>query len=269
MDHEQALISTIAIGLSLAFVCGLVARKLGIPMLIGYLVAGVIIGPYTAGYVANAAIATELAEIGVVLLMFGVGIHFSVKDLLAVGGVAIPGAIGQIVFATVLGTLLGLALGWPPAGALILGFAVSIASTVVLLRTLIERGELDSLQGRIAVGWLVMQDLFAVSILVLLPTVAPIITGQPGGDTGAPAILGTLGPVGELTWALLRAATFADLMVLVGRRLVPWLLDIVAREQSRELFTLSVLAVALGLSFAASGIFGVPLAWAPSSQARS
>ena len=135
--------------------------------------------------------------------MFGVGIHFSVKDLLAVGGVAIPGRHrADRRSRPILGTLVGLALGWTPAGAVILGFAVSIASTVVLLRTLIERGELDSLQGRIAVGWLVMQDLFAVAILVLLPTVAPIITGQPNGDSSAPAILGTLGPVGELTWAL-------------------------------------------------------------------
>jgi len=260
VGHEQVLISTIAIGLSLAFACGLVARRLGVPMILGYLVAGVLIGPNTVGYVADAEIATELAEIGVILLMFGVGIHFSIWDLRAVAPVAVPGALGQIGLAVVLGTGLGIALGWSLAGAAILGVAVAVASTVVLLRALIERGELDSLQGRIAVGWLVMQDLFAVLVLVLLPSLAPILTGHPNGDAVAPWPLATLGPLGELLWALLLAGTFAILMVVVGRRVVPWLLELVAREQSRELFTLSVLTVALGIAYAASAGFGVPLA---------
>ncbi len=229
-------------------------------MIIGYLVAGVLIGPNTVGYVADGATASELAEIGVILLMFGVGIHFSIADLAAVAPVAVPGALGQIGVATVLGTILGLGLGWTLAGAVILGIAASVASTVVLLRALIERGELDSLQGRIAVGWLVMQDLFAVAVLVLLPSLAPLITGHPNGDGAAPWVLGTLGPLGELTWALLRALAFGALMLIVGRRLVPWLLDLVAREQSRELFTLSVLTVALGIAYASSALFGVPLA---------
>jgi CPA2 family monovalent cation:H+ antiporter-2 len=260
VGHEQVLIATIAIGLSLAFACGLIARRLGVPVILGYLVAGVLVGPHTVGYVADAAIATELAEIGVILLMFGVGIHFSLGDLRAVAPVAVPGALVQIAFAVVLGTGMGLVLGWSMAGAVILGIAVAVASTVVLLRALIERGELDSLQGRIAVGWLVMQDLFAVAVLVLLPSLAPIITGHPNGSTLAPWPLGELGPLGELTWALLLAGIFALLMVVVGRRLVPWLLELVAREQSRELFTLSVLTIALGIAYAASAIFGVPLA---------
>lgn len=229
-------------------------------MIIGYLIAGALIGPNTVGYVADGATASELAEIGVILLMFGVGIHFSIADLAAVAPVAVPGALGQIGIATILGTLVGLGLGWTLAGAVILGIAASVASTVVLLRALIERGELDSLQGRIAVGWLVMQDLFAVAVLVLLPSLAPLITGHPNGDGAAPWVLGTLGPLGELTWALLRAGAFAALMLIVGRRLVPWLLDLVAREQSRELFTLSVLTVALGIAYASSAVFGVPLA---------
>ncbi len=260
VGHEQVLISTIAIGLSLAFLCGLIARRLGVPLILGYLVAGVLIGPNTAGYVADAAVATELAEIGVILLMFGVGIHFSIGDLRAVAPVAVPGALAQISVAVVLGTGLGLMLGWSLVGALTLGVAVAVASTVVLLRALIERGELDSLQGRIAVGWLVMQDLFAVLVLVLMPSLAPILTGEPNGDVSAPWPLNTLGPLGALTWALLLAAAFALLMLLVGRRFVPWLLELVAREQSRELFTLSVLTVALGIAYAASAGFGVPLA---------
>ena len=167
MDHEPVLISTIAIGLTAAFIGGFVARRLGLPAIVGYIVAGVAIGPFTPGLVADPSIATELAEIGVILLMFGVGIHFSFRDLLAVRSIAVPGAAIQITIVTLLGTALGMARGYGLGGSLVLGLAISVASTVVLLRTLEDRDELETLQGRIAVGWLIVQDLFMVVVLVL------------------------------------------------------------------------------------------------------
>ncbi len=183
MDHEPVLISTIAVGLSAAFLGGLLARRLRLPAIVGYIVAGIAVGPFTPGFIADQAIATELAELGVILLMFGVGIHFSIRDLLAVRAIALPGAIGQITVATVLGVVLGLALGWDIGGGLVLGLALSVASTVVLLRALMDRGELDSQQGRIAVGWLIVEDLFTVVVLVLLPTLAPLLGGT-GSEAG-------------------------------------------------------------------------------------
>jgi CPA2 family monovalent cation:H+ antiporter-2 len=256
MDHEPVLISTIAVGLSAAFLGGLIARRMRLPAIVGYIVAGIAIGPFTPGFIADQEIATELAELGVILLMFGVGIHFSIRDLLAVRSIALPGAIGQITVATVLGVLLGLALGWGFGGGLVLGLALSVASTVVLLRALMDRGELDSQQGRIAVGWLIVEDLFTVVVLVLLPTVAPLLGGTAGGGAGA----GGLGPVGDILLALVKATIFAVLMIVAGARLVPWLLVIVARDGSRELFTLAVLAIALGIAFLASAVFGVSFA---------
>jgi CPA2 family monovalent cation:H+ antiporter-2 len=256
MDHEPVLISTIAVGLSAAFIGGLIARRLRLPAIVGYIVAGIAIGPFTPGFIADQEIATELAELGVILLMFGVGIHFSIRDLLAVRSIALPGAIGQITVATVLGVLLGLALGWGFGGGLVLGLALSVASTVVLLRALMDRGELDSQQGRIAVGWLIVEDLFTVVVLVLLPTVAPLLGGTASEGAGA----GGLGPVGDILLALVKATVFAVLMIVAGARLVPWLLVIVARDGSRELFTLAVLAIALGIAFLASAVFGVSFA---------
>jgi monovalent cation:H+ antiporter-2, CPA2 family len=256
MDHEPVLISTIAIGLSAAFVGGLIARRLRLPVIVGYIVAGVAVGPFTPGLIADPEIATELAELGVILLMFGVGIHFSIRDLLAVRSIALPGAIGQITVATVLGVLLGLALGWGLGGGLVLGLALSVASTVVLLRALEDRGELDSVQGRIAVGWLIVEDLFTVGVLVLLPTIAPLLGGTGEAETAGSG----LGPVGEIALALVKATIFAVLMIVAGARLVPWLLVIVARDGSRELFTLAVLAIALGIAFVASAVFGVSFA---------
>ncbi|MDQ3492698.1 MAG: cation:proton antiporter, partial [Chloroflexota bacterium] len=197
----------------------------------------------------------ELAEIGVILLMFGVGIHFSFRDLLAVRSIAVPGAIGQVAVATLLGVLLGLGLGWGLGGGLVLGLAVSVASTVVLLRALMERNELDTAQGRIAVGWLIVEDIFTVVMLVLLPTIAPLIGGNSGGATP-----GEFGALGEVLLALAKAGVFALLMGVFGIRVVPWLLGVVAREGSRELFTLAVLALALGIAFASSAIFGVSFA---------
>jgi CPA2 family monovalent cation:H+ antiporter-2 len=259
MDHEPVLISTIAIGLSAAFIGGLLARRIGLPAIVGYILAGIAVGPFTPGLIADQAIATELAEIGVILLMFGVGIHFSIRDLLAVRSIAVPGAVGQITVATLLGVLLGLALGWDLGGGIVLGLAVSVASTVVLLRALGDRGELDTQQGRIAVGWLIVEDLFTVVVLVLLPTIAPLLGGTVEPASGS-ATGGGLGPVGEIVLALVKAVAFAALMIVAGARLVPWLLVMVARDGSRELFTLAVLAIALGIAFLASAVFGVSFA---------
>jgi CPA2 family monovalent cation:H+ antiporter-2 len=260
MDHEPVLISTIAIGLTSAFIGGFIARRVGLPAIVGYIVAGVAIGPFTPGLVADPGVATELAELGVILLMFGVGIHFSFRDLFAVKSIAVPGAAIQIAIATLLGTWLGIALGYGFGGGLVIGLAVSVASTVVLLRALEDRGELDTEQGHIAVGWLIVEDLFTVVVLVLLPTIAPLLGATPidpdraiAGATGASGI-------GDVLFAIVRAALFAVLMVVAGARLIPWLLLQVARVGSRELFTLAVLSIALGIAYTASVVFGVSFA---------
>jgi CPA2 family monovalent cation:H+ antiporter-2 len=254
MDHEPVLISTIAIGLTAAFIGGFVARRVGLPPIVGYILAGVVIGPFTPGLVADPEIATELAEIGVILLMFGVGINFSIHDLLAVRSIAIPGAVIQTAVAVALGIGLGSALGWGQGGGLVLGLAVSIASTVVLLRTLSDRNELDTAEGQIAVGWLIVEDLLAVLVLVLLPSIAPILAGATDLATAWP------NAVGGVVLALGKAAIFAILMVVAGARLVPWLMLVVARQGSRELFSLAVLAIALGIAFISSSVFGVSFA---------
>jgi CPA2 family monovalent cation:H+ antiporter-2 len=251
VDSHAALIETIAIGLGAAFIGGLLARRLRLPAIVGYLLAGMSVGPFTPGLVADQDTAMQLAELGVILLMFGVGIHFSIKDLLEVRSIAIPGAVGQIFLATIAGLGLGIALGWGLAGGLVLGLSISVASTVVLLRALEERGELDTAQGRIAVGWLIVEDLFTVVVLVLLPTIAPILEGTSDALSG---------PVVGIAIALGKAALFAALMLFVGARVVPAVLAIVARERSRELFTLAVLAIAIGIGFAASAVFGVSFA---------
>lgn len=261
MDHEPVLISTIAIGLTAAFIGGFVARRIGLPAIVGYIVAGVAIGPFTPGLVADPGVATELAELGVILLMFGVGIHFSIRDLLAVRWIAIPGAMIQIPIVAALGTALGVALGYGVGGGLVLGLSISVASTVVMLRALGDRNELDTEQGKIAVGWLIVQDLFTVVVLVLLPLIAPTLGAHPP-ESGA-AVSGSLaegGGLAEIALAIGRAAIFAVLMVVAGARLIPWLLLQVARQGSRELFTLSVLAIALGIAYAASTVFGVSFA---------
>jgi len=254
MDHEPVLISTIAIGLTAAFIGGFVARRVGFPPIVGYILAGVAIGPFTPGLVADPEIATELAELGVILLMFGVGIHFSIRDLLAVRTIAIPGALIQTLVATALGVALGSALGWSPGGGLVLGLALSIASTVVLLRALADRQELDTVEGQIAVGWLIVEDLLAVLVLVLLPSVAPVLAGTADLASAGPTVLG------GVALALGKAAIFAILMIVAGARVVPWLMLVVAREGSRELFSLAVLAIALGIAFVSSSVFGVSFA---------
>ena len=253
MSHDTALIATIAGGLVLAFVFGLVAARLRLPPLVGYLLAGVAVGPHTGGFVADTALAQQLAEIGVILLMFGVGIHFSVGDLLAVRRIALPGAAGQITLATALGAAVAHLWGWSWGSGIVFGLCLSVASTVVLLRALEDRGLLDSIDGRIAVGWLVVEDLVTVLVLVLLPALA-----VPLGGHATAASSGSLAATIGLTLA--KVGAFVVLMVVVGRRAVPWLLERVARTGSRELFTLSVLAVALGIAVGASVLFGVSFA---------
>ncbi|MBX9612733.1 MAG: Kef family K(+) transporter [Burkholderiales bacterium] len=252
MPHNVSLISTIAAGLGLALIFGFLAVRLRLPALVGYMLAGVIIGPFTPGFVADAAIAAQLAEIGVMLLMFGVGLHFSLDDLLAVRRVALPGAVVQMVVATGLGMTLATWWGWSLGGALVFGLALSVASTVVLLRALEGRDLLESFNGRIAVGWLVVEDLAMVLVLVLLPPMADLLNGDPAAD-GA-GVWRTVG----LT--LLQVGFFVALMLVVGRRFFPWLLWQVTRTGSRELFTLCVVAAALGIAYGSSVLFGVSFA---------
>ena len=254
MPHSVTLIHTIAAALGLALVLGFLAARLRLPALVGYLLAGVAIGPFTPGFVADAALASQLAEIGVMLLMFGVGLHFSWGDLLAVRKIAVPGAVVQMMVATSLGMALALWWGWGMGGALVFGLALSVASTVVLLRALETLGILDSYTGRIAVGWLVVEDLAMVLVLVLLPPLRGWLGGGSGADLDAAQLWRTLG------WTLLQVGGFVALMLLVGRRLFPWLLWQVARTGSRELFTLCVVAAAVGIAFGSAALFGVSFA---------
>ncbi len=250
-DHQTPLIATIAAGLVLAFLFGLVAHRLRIQPLVGYLLAGVVVGPFTPGFVADQALAGELAEIGVILLMFGVGLHFSLKDLAAVARIAVPGAIGQIAAATLMGAALGWALGWDLAASLVFGLALSVASTVVLVRALQERRMLETERGRIAVGWLVVEDLAMVVALVLLPAIAAARAGE--GTT-------TLQMLGALGLTLAKVAAFVVVMLGVGRRVIPWVMHYAAHTGSRELFRLSVYALALGIAFAAAKVFDASFA---------
>ena len=257
MDHsDSSLIATVAIGLSAAFVGGLVARRIRVPPIVGYLIAGVAVGPFTPGLVADPEIALQLAEIGVVLLMFGVGLHFSVRDLLTVRRIAVPGAVGQIIVAIGLGIGVALLIGWRFEEGLVLGLAISVASTVVLLRTLEQRDALGSRAGRVAIGWLIMEDLFTVLALVLLPTVA-LAFGTQGGAAASQTPLDVVGAIGV---AVGKTAVLAAVMLVIGARFLPWLLDHVERDASRELFTLAVLAIALGIAYASSIAFDVSLA---------
>jgi CPA2 family monovalent cation:H+ antiporter-2 len=253
MDHHLPLISTIAAAFSLALVFGYIALRMKMPALVGYLLAGIAIGPFTPGFVADSNLASELAEIGVMLLMFGVGLHFSVADLLAVRRIALPGALLQIAVATALGAALALGWGWDLAAALVFGLSLSVASTVVLLRALESRGALDSMNGRIAVGWLVVEDLIMVIVLVLMPALAEM-TGDTGSAGDNYALLKTLGVT------LLKVALFIGLMLAVGLRVLPRLLWMVARTGSHELFRLCVIAAAIGIAVGAASLFGVSFA---------
>lgn len=252
MPHDVSLISTIAVGLALAFLGGFAALRLGVPPIVGYLLAGVAIGPFTPGFIANTHLAGQLAEIGVMLLMFGVGMHFSLRDLLAVWRIAVPGAAVQIVVATLLGIGAAHLWGWNFGAGLVFGLALSVASTVVLLRALEERGMLGLSDGRIAVGWLIVEDLLMVAALVVLPALAGLL----GGSGSEPA--SSLALALALTFG--KIAGFVVLMLVVGARVLPWLLDEVVRTGSRELFTLAVIAAALGIAFAAAELFGVSFA---------
>jgi CPA2 family monovalent cation:H+ antiporter-2 len=257
MTHDVALIATIAMSLALAFGFGFLAHRLGLPPLVGYLVAGVVVGPFIPGYVADGALAGQLAEIGVMLMMFGVGLHFSVADLLAVRRLAIPGALGQIIIATAIGTGLAVGWGWSLGAGLVLGLSLSVASTVVLLRALDSRNALTTANGRAAVGWLIVEDLVMVLALVLLPASVEVL-----GGTANPAAHGTPDQslLATLAWTLAKVAAFVAIALVFGPRILPWLLREVARTGSRELFTLAVLAIALGIAFAAAGLFGVSFA---------
>jgi CPA2 family monovalent cation:H+ antiporter-2 len=263
MLHTTPLIATIAVGLGLAFVLGLAAHRVRLPPIVGYLVAGIVIGPFTPGFVADQKLAQELAEIGVILLMFGVGLHFSLRDLLSVRAIAIPGAIGQIAVATLLGMGLAWALGWPLGAGLVFGLTLSVASTVVLLRALQERRLLETERGRIAVGWLIVEDLFMVLTLVLLPPLSGLLGGREAGEglnLGLAVKLG-LGSVWDtLLVTAVKVGMFVGLMLVVGRRVIPWILHYVAHTGSRELFRLSVLAIALGVAFGSATLFGVSFA---------
>ena len=251
MPHH-ILITTIVVALVLAFVFGVVAQRLRFSPLVGYLVAGILISPFTPGYVADQGIANELAEIGVILLMFGVGLHFSFEDLLSVGRIAIPGAIAQIASATALGMGLAWWLGWPMSAGFVFGLALSVASTVVLLRAMQERRLLETDRGRIAVGWLIVEDLAMVLTLVLLPALAPVLA--------AGATLSLVALVLPIAVTLGKVTAFVAIMLVVGKRLIPWILHYVAHTGSRELFRLSVLAIALGVAFGAATLFDVSFA---------
>ena len=265
MHHDTPLISTIVAGLVLAYIFGMVANRLRMPPLVGYLFAGIIVGPFTPGFVADQELALELAELGVILLMFGVGLHFSLKDLMSVRALAIPGAVVQIGFATALGAGLGLLLGWSLFGSIIFGLALSVASTVVLLKALQDRRLIESERGRIAVGWLIVEDLAMVLALVLVPAIASINGGGEGLHdpfvSFVTRLLGIeIGIWGILGLTLLKVAAFVGFMLVVGRRVIPWALHGTAHTGSRELFRLAVLAIALGVALGSSVLFGVSLA---------
>jgi CPA2 family monovalent cation:H+ antiporter-2 len=254
VPHSVPLITTIAAALGLALILGVVAARLKLPALVGYLLAGIAIGPATPGFVADVELTRQLAEIGVMLLMFGVGLHFSLDDLLEVRRIAVPGAIAQIAVATALGMALTWLWGWSWGSGFVFGLALSVASTVVLIRALENRGLLDSLNGRIAVGWLVVEDLAMVLALVLLP---PLAGWLDGGGAGASAEASLFA---ALALTLVKVAGYVALMLLVGRRLLPWLLWQVAHTGSRELFTLCVVAAAVGIAYGSAALFDVSFA---------
>jgi CPA2 family monovalent cation:H+ antiporter-2 len=257
MPHDVSLIAMIAIGFGLAFIFGFIAHRLGLSPLVGYLVAGVAVGPFTPGFVADRALAGQLAEIGVMLLMFGVGLHFSVADLLAVRRLAIPGAVGQIVIATLIGVALTMAWGWSLGAGAVLGLSLSVASTVVLLKALEERNAVTTPNGRVAVGWLIVEDLAMVLTLVLLPAFAEALGGRVASDAHGG---GEENLLVSLAVTLAKVAAFVAIALAVGPRVMPWVLRQVARTGSRELFTLCVLALALGIAFGSAALFGVSFA---------
>jgi CPA2 family monovalent cation:H+ antiporter-2 len=264
--HDAPLLTTIAVGLLLAFVLGAAANRLRMPPLVGYLVAGVLVGPFTPGFVADAELANELSEIGVILLMFGVGLHFSLKDLLSVQAVAVPGALLRIAGGTAMGVGMGALLGWPLGGGLIFGLALSVASTVVLLKALQDRHLVDSDRGRIAIGWVIVEDIAMVLALVLIPALAELLGGT-AAEVSDPFVnlVERLSGFELNIWGIIgvtavKLAAFLGFMLVVGRRVIPWVLHQTAHTGSRELFRLAVLAIALGVAAGAAYLFGVSLA---------
>jgi CPA2 family monovalent cation:H+ antiporter-2 len=263
MPHPNSLIVTLVAGLGLAFVFGVVANRIRLSPLVGYLVAGVVLGPFTPGYVADQALAPQLAEVGVILLMFGVGLHFSLSELLEVRRVAGPGALGQIVATTLLGFGLARLLGWSAGAGIVFGLALSVASTVVVLRSLQERRLVETERGKIAVGWLIVEDLAMVVVLVVLPAIAGLFGGEtpkPPGSGGLPAWLEPNSVWAALGLTFVKVMAFVAVMFVVGRRVIPWILHYVAHTGSRELFRLAVLAIALGVAFGSAELFGVSFA---------
>jgi CPA2 family monovalent cation:H+ antiporter-2 len=263
MPHTP-LIATLVAGLGLAFILGTVANRLHLSPLVGYLLAGVLIGPFTPGFVADQSLARQLAELGVILLMFGIGLHFSIHDLLSVRTIALPGALGQMALVTTLGLIVAQAIGWPIAAGVVFGLALSVASTVVVLRALQEKRQLETDGGRIAVGWLVVEDVAMILALVLLPAFAGSLGGSTtrpsSGDGGLFTFLEPQTMSGALALALTKLTAFFAAMAIVGRRVIPWILHYVAHTGSRELFRLAVLAIALGVAFGAAELFGVSFA---------
>jgi CPA2 family monovalent cation:H+ antiporter-2 len=253
MPHHTPLIATIVGGLVLAFIFGALANRLRMPPLVGYLIAGICVGPFTPGFVADGNLAQELAEIGVILLMFGVGLHFSLKDLLSVKAIAIPGALAQIALATLMGMGLAWAMGWSIGAGLIFGLSLSVASTVVLLTALLERRLVETRRGQIAIGWLIVEDIVMVLALVLIPALSGVL----GGDGEA---LSTAALLATLAITLGKVIAFIAVMLIFGRRLIPWILERIADTGSRELFRLAVLAIALGFALGSTYIFGVSFA---------
>ncbi|MFN4311795.1 MAG: cation:proton antiporter [Ferrovibrio sp.] len=251
MSHDTPLITMLALAFVIAFAFGMIAQKFRLSPLVGYLLAGILVGPHTPGYVADSVLAQQLAEIGVILLMFGVGLHFTPSDLMRVRWIAIPGALAQIGVATLLGFGLAQFFGWGLGGGLVFGLALSVASTVVLLRALESRGEVDSDLGRIAVGWLLVEDIFMIAALLLLPPLADILGGRSDGSGNI---------LTSLLLTAVKVAAFAALALIVGKRVIPWLLQHVAETGSRELFTLAVLACALGIACGAALLFDVSFA---------
>ncbi len=259
MPHETGLIATIALGLTFALFLGLAARAVRLPTIVGYLAAGIVIGPATPGFVADVGAAQQLAEIGVILLMFGVGLHFSPRELADARGVAVPGALLQMGCATLMGWGLARLMGWGDAAGIIFGFCLSVASTVVLLRALTERGELATTQGHTAVGWLVVEDMAMVVALVLVPVLAAVTQDRPA----AGLVIGMGGAEGVALMLLItlgKVAIFVALMLVVGARVLPWALSWVGRLRSRELFSLAALVTALGIAYLAYVLFGVSFA---------
>ncbi len=262
MPHDTPLIATIVAGLGLAFIFGVIANRLKLPTLVGYLLAGILIGPHTPGFIADQKLGTELAEMGVILLMFGVGLHFSLKDLLSVRAIALPGAVVQIGTATAMGMALAWALGWPVGAGIVFGLALSVASTVVLHRPLPERRIIETQRGRIALGWHIVQEIAMILALVLLPALAGILGGENSTSAASDPLVEWLGLGigGVILVTLLKVVGFVAVMMGLGRKVIPWLLHYVAHTGSRELFRLAVLAIALGVAFGAAKLFGVSFA---------